>query len=278
MQGTVITPFSKLWGYGAYVTIVLIAVNCAIWLTMVITSAFGWLPLEDWWYKWLALTPDMVYKGYVYQPLTSVFLHDGSGIWHVLINMYLLWVFGPRVERTMSSRLYLIFYLVTGVSGSLLSLLMRTLGGEVDIPSLGASSSVFGVLVAYGFLYKNDLLLLFFIIPVRAWIIVLAFIGLESLFILMRLMDYVDHWGHLGGAGAAAVWMWILVARKGLKADHGWYRTEKGIFWKGRSVQPQTGPRPRPSGFRLIEMTRKPTHEDHPEGTDDEPAPRWFEL
>ena len=185
MQRTVITPFSRIWGFGAPVTIILIAINSAIWLFMVITSSFGWLPLETFWYHWFAMTPERVLQGHIYQMLTSVFLHDGMGILHVLINMYLLWMFGPRIERTMGSKLYLIFFLVTGISGSLLSLMMRAIGGDTDIASLGASSAVFGVLVAYGFMFKNDLLLLFFIIPIRAWIFVLAFIGLESLFICL---------------------------------------------------------------------------------------------
>ena len=262
-QRMVITPFSKIWGYGAPVTIALVIINAAIWLVMEITNGFGWLPLETWWYPLWAMTPAMVMRGHVYQLITSVFLHDGLNIIHLVVNMYILWMFGPRVERSFSSRRFLVFYLVCGIAGSLISFVMRSLGGDINTPSLGASAAVFGILVSYGFLFAHEKLLLFFAIPATVWKVVVGFIVIETFLILFGLQEGVDHWAHLGGAIAAAIWMLI----QGRKEDHGWTSGRKAGL-----------PGRRPSeGFRII-VTRPVRDIDHPEGIDDEPAPGWFNI
>ena len=263
-QRMVITPFSKIWGYGAPVTIALVIINAAIWLVMEITDGIGWLTLEEWWYKYLAMTPQMVMRGHVYQLLTSIFLHDGLNIIHLVINMYILWMFGTRVERSFGSRRFLVFYLVCGLIGSIASFLMRSLSGDIVTPSLGASAAVFGVLVAYGFLFAHERLLLFFYFPATVWKVVVGFIVIETLLILFGLQEGVDHWAHLGGAAAAAVWMLI----QGRKDDHGWTKGGgRGIFGRSRP----------PKGFRII-VTRPVRDSDHPEGIDNEPPPDWFDI
>ncbi len=276
MQRTVITPFSKIWGYGAPVTLTLIAINVALWLIVTISDSFKWVDLE-FWYTWFGMTPERVFQGHIYQLVTSIFFHDGSGILHLFMNMYLLWMFGPRVERTLSSRLFIGFYMVAGVSGSILSMLMRTFQGEAAIPSVGASAAIFGILVAYAFLFRNDILLLFFVIPLRAWKLIVGFIVLETIFIATGAMEGVDHWGHLGGAAGAAIWMLILVHAKGDRTSHGWQQSETN-YWRGHFVGTRSQPRGSGGKFRIISRNPRQDHDDHPEGTDDEPAPKWFEL
>jgi membrane associated rhomboid family serine protease len=192
--------------------------------------------------------------------------------------MYLLWMFGARVERTFSSRMFLFFYLVCGIVGCLLSLLMRSFGSP-DIPSLGASGAVFGVLVGYGFLFANETILLLFAIPVKVWKAVVGFIALETLFILFQMQAGTDNWAHLGGAMASAVWMLVLVRRTGNKTAHGWHhsgRRQQGgqrmnvILFPGQK-KPKTG-------FWIFKQRKKTGTDEHPEGTDDEPPPDWFKL
>lgn len=282
-QATIITPFSKLWGYGAPATLILIIINVAIWLGMVITNAAGWLPLESWWYKYFALTPnDVTQRLWIHQLLTSVFLHDGADwhrldILHLAVNMYLLWVFGPRVERAFVPRTFVLFYLLTGITGSILSLAMRSAMGFEHLPSLGASSAVFGVLTAYGFLFSDDILLLFFFIPIRAWKTVVLFIVLESLFIFMQWLPNVDHWAHLGGAAGSAIWMLILIRMKGHKTGHGWHHVRVKMPGRSKGIH-ATHVGPPFGGFRIVEKEDSQLRKDHPEGTDDEPPPEWFNL
>ncbi len=282
-----ITPFSKEWGYGAPVTLGLIIANVGIWLVMVISIGAGWLDLGEFWFKYFAMTPRMVFEGHVYQVFTAIFLHSQDFL-HVLFNMYLLWMFGARVERTFSSRMFLFFYLVCGIVGCLLSLLMRSFGSP-DIPSLGASGAVFGVLVAYGFLFANETILLFFAFPVKVWKAVVGFIALETLFILFQMQAGTDNWAHLGGAMASAVWMLVLVRRTGNKTAHGWHHSmqQRSGVQAGQSMQ-QDGSRRRvilfpgqkkpKKGFWIFKQRKKTGTDQHPEGTDDEPPPDWFKL
>ncbi len=279
-QTTIITPFSKIWGFGAPVTLALIAINCGIWLIMMITASQEWLDMDNWWYYWFALVPELVFRGHVWQPVTSLFLHAPLP-WHLFFNMYLLWVFGPRLERTFSSKLFLAFYLASGIAGSILSLLMRTASGNLVDPSLGASSSVFGLLVAYAFVYKDEMLLLFFAIPIRAWKLVAGLIGFEILSVIFGWMPIIDHWGHLGGAAGAAIWMLILIKTSGHKTAHGWFQdrsrarqSRRGQVWRGTFIPHGK----RSSGFKIIFRNPRPKYDDHPEGTDDEPPPDWFDA
>jgi len=88
-------------------------------------------------------------------------------------------------------------------------------------------------------------------------------------------MESVDHWGHLGGAAASAIWMWVLTSLKGAKTEHGWYKSgtggiRTGKFYPGRQV--------RSGRFRIIINKPENMRDDHPEGTDDEPPPDWFKY
>jgi membrane associated rhomboid family serine protease len=238
---------------------------------MVVTAAYGWLPLDNWWYKYLAMTPDLViHRHWYYQLVTSVFLHDGSQFLHLASNMYLLWVFGPRVERTFGSKQFLLFYLATGVAGSILSLIMRSITGAGEVPSLGASSAVFGMLTAYGFLFANEILLLFFVVPMRAWKVVVLFIVLETLFVMFNMMPQVDHYAHLGGAVAAAIWMLVLIRVRGNRTSHGWFQSGGNPYISSNSPKASSL-----KGFRVI-VGRPKKPNGHPEGTDNEPPPDWW--
>jgi membrane associated rhomboid family serine protease len=271
-QPTYITPFSRLWGFGAPATLTLIALNTVIWIFMVASAGAKWLPMETFWLKYFAMTPDLViHRHWYFQLLTSVFLHDGTNIWHLFFNMYILWMFGPSVERAMGSRNFVLFYLATGVAGSVLSLFMRLLMNLGSIPSLGASSAVFGVLTAYGFLYSDQILLLFFVVPMKAWVVVIFFVVLESFFVITGWMANVDHFAHLGGAAAAAIWMLALYKFKGNSKAHKWYSPSGGTRYTIRTHRPANS-----RGFRVI--IGQQDNKEHPEGVDNEPPPEWFKL
>jgi rhomboid family protein len=84
--------------------------------------------------------------------LTSVFLH--GGIAHILGNMLFLWIFGDNVEDTLGHARYLVFYLLCGVLASLAHVMTTyAFGGNPEIPSLGASGAISGVLGGYIMLY-----------------------------------------------------------------------------------------------------------------------------
>lgn len=143
------------------------------------------------------------------------FLH--ADLFHLLFNMIALYFFGPLIERVLGGKRYLAFYLLCGVAGGLMYLILNLAGyvwvGSMGLPAIpgllfnatgtpliGASAGVFGVLVGGAFLAPNVMVLVFFIIPMRlatmAWILII--ISVVSIFI------GTDNAGgeaaHLGGA------------------------------------------------------------------------------
>ena len=131
--------------------------------------------------------------------LTSMFLHGGWD--HILGNMLFLWVFGIHVERSMGALRYLAFYLVCGLGANALEII--TAAGS-NVPGIGASGAISGVLAGYLLMYSQshiDVLLPLgsFAWPARvpAWV----FIGVWFLY---QLALSVVSFGDVGGGGGVA--------------------------------------------------------------------------
>jgi len=198
--------------------------------------------------------------------------------------MYFLWMFGTRLERDFGSKLFLYFYLVCGIVGSLFSLGARAMLGDWYMPSVGASSAVFGLIVAYGFLYANETLILLFLWRVKAWKVITGLVALETIFLIFQLFNVnvegavgVDHWAHLGGAAASAIWMLILRKKKLFRIADGPIPSSTLFIATGKPVSNSTvGSEGKL--FRVIIHPKQPEKPEHPEGTDNEPPPDWFKL
>jgi membrane associated rhomboid family serine protease len=155
-----------------------------------------------------------VTHGLVWTLLTSEFSHNE--LWHLAINMFVLWSFGTALESLWGARTFLAFYLVAAVVASFChclgsSLLMH----NPDIQALGASGAVSGLLMAYALLFPHHKILLFGIIPIPALAGVLAFVGMDlwGLFAQSRGGGLpIGHGAHLGGALAGAL-MYVLYLR-----------------------------------------------------------------
>ena len=140
----------------------------------------------------------------IWQLISYMFLHGG---WqHILLNMFMLWMFGMEVENTWGSRKFAIFYLVCGLAAGLANLFIAPMFTDVG-PTLGASGSVYGVLVAFAMLFPNRyVFLLFPPIPIKAkymiafWILMELWQGIGS-------ADNIAHIAHLGGAVIGALWV-----------------------------------------------------------------------
>jgi membrane associated rhomboid family serine protease len=137
--------------------------------------------------------------------LASMFLH--GDIVHLLGNMLALWVFGRRVEDVCGPWRFLMFYITCGVFADVISSIIHA---GTDIPSIGASGAIFGVMGAYLLLFPEGRIRTFvpiFFIPtfpkIRAFWIVLYFLAVQiipALNVLFRKEDYhINYWAHLGG-------------------------------------------------------------------------------
>jgi membrane associated rhomboid family serine protease len=151
----------------------------------------------------LGFTPELLWKwGAVWQPLTYQFLH-GSPL-HLAFNMLALWIFGSQLERLWGGRVFLRYYLISGVGGAVLYLLVGFLPSQpLDIPMVGASGAIFGLLLAYGLLFPNRTIhLLFPPIALRARVLVTIFGVLALLSAVTPGRSGVAHFAHLGGLAA----------------------------------------------------------------------------
>ncbi|HUV31145.1 MAG TPA: rhomboid family intramembrane serine protease [Acidobacteriota bacterium] len=153
------------------------------------------------------------FPNYVYQVFTYMFLH--GSFWHLLFNMFVLWMFGTEIEYVWGTRRFARFYILCGLAGGVLPLITHGLFAADPTPILGASGAIYGVLVAYWVMYPNRMLYLYFLFPIRVkW----AIPGLMLLGFLFGGPG-VAHMTHLGGAlwGFAHLkwdWRWVYVGRR----------------------------------------------------------------
>jgi membrane associated rhomboid family serine protease len=161
------------------------------------------------WYYWdfnaaehLGLTVAGVGEGKVWQLFTFQFLHACPWPWHVLFNCLGLYFFGRPVEEMFGSKLFLKLYLLCGVAGGFLQVLLTlVLPRHPDIPVVGASAGVCGLIAIFCSLHPMQELttwIYFFPVQIRARYL-LIFLGCLSLFGALVPFDGVAHAAHLGG-------------------------------------------------------------------------------
>jgi membrane associated rhomboid family serine protease len=171
-------------------------------LTFVPRRFFGWHGAELDWARWRPL-------------FTAMFLH--ANVLHLVSNLWFLWVFGDNVEDRLGHVRYLLFYLVCGVA----SFLVHGLSGPAsNIPALGASGAISGVLGGYLFLFARARILTLVPIVIIPWLVeVPAFVFLGVWFLLQffygtasgsAVQGGVAWWAHIGGFLAGFGLCWLL--------------------------------------------------------------------
>lgn len=153
-----------------------------------------------------------------WQVVTHMFMH--GGFWHILFNMYALWMFGSVVERMIGEKKFLIFYFVCGLGAAALHTGVEYLEAQTYMaelangsltaatsynmlkmtPTLGASGAIYGLILAYAMLFpQSRLTLLFPPVTLSAKWMVIIFAVLELLFGITGTNVSVAHFAHLGG-------------------------------------------------------------------------------
>jgi membrane associated rhomboid family serine protease len=141
---------------------------------------------------------------HIWQVVTYAFLHGSLA--HIFFNMFALFMFGPPTEQYFGSRRFLVLYFASVLAAAGVQLATTYLSGS-DESTIGASGGIFGLLLAFGFYFPRQRLILLPIpIPMPAWLFVTLY-GLLELFLgVSRTEAGVAHFAHLGGmAGAALV-------------------------------------------------------------------------
>jgi membrane associated rhomboid family serine protease len=162
----------------------------------------------------LALWPLQPLDGTVYfrvwQIVSYSFLHSTQNYMHLLFNMWSLWMFGEAVEQAMGPRRFLALYFAAVVTAALSQLLVPVMFGVPPAPTIGASGGVFGVMLAFGMLYPRAKILLFFALPMPAYVFVPLAALLELVLGVTGSQSGVAHFAHLGGliGGGLVVLRW----------------------------------------------------------------------
>lgn len=145
---------------------------------------------------WLQLWPLASGNFMPWQPVTYAFLHGGE--FHLFFNMLGLWMFGSELERVWGAKRYLQILLASTLAAAGVQLIVTQLMGSMS-PTVGASGALFGLLLSFGMLFPDRIIVpLFPPIPMKAKYFVAIFGALE---LLMGLNNNsgVAHFAHLGG-------------------------------------------------------------------------------
>ena len=135
-----------------------------------------------------------------WQPVTHMFMHGGFG--HIFFNMWSLIVFGPTLERMWGAKKFLIYYFVCGLGAAACheAVLYFFVPGMLNVPTVGASGAIYGLLLGFGMLYPNiTLTLVFPPISLKAKWFVVIFAVIELVMGVLGTHDGVAHFAHLGG-------------------------------------------------------------------------------
>ena len=135
----------------------------------------------------------------VWQVITYAFLHGG---WmHIAFNMFALWMFGGPIEHLLGAKHYTFYYAFCTITAAIAHMLVAQYFTHGFYPTIGASGAIFGLLVAFGVMYpKMKMFLVFFPIPMPAWVFVIGYILLELFLGVTGTQEGVAHFAHLGGA------------------------------------------------------------------------------
>ncbi len=171
-----------------------------------------------------------------HQLVTYMFMH--GSFTHILFNMFALWMFGNALENVWGSKRFLVYYMVTGIGAGLIQILVLyfrishiesgldpemisyvqekgydllmegknfadpvigKLNILINTTTIGASGAVFGILLAFGMMFPNSLIYVYFAIPVKAKYFVMIYGAIELFSGISGTADNVAHFAHLGG-------------------------------------------------------------------------------
>jgi len=146
-----------------------------------------------------------------------MFLHAGFS--HIFFNLFALWMFGQAIENYWGTQRFALYYFLTGIGAAILHMLVAYSVGAGDVPTIGASGAVYGILLAFGMMFPNRrIILLIPPIPIKAKYFVAIFGAIELFSGFMRTSSGVAHFAHLGGMLVG----FILIKYWGLKGEKGY--------------------------------------------------------
>ena len=205
------------------------------WLVIVTSAAFvvTWIPLQifrsDFFalpFAWFSLQAhDVVHNFYLWELFTYLFLHGGW--FHIIFNMFALWMFGSDLESLWGGKKFLYYYFLTGIGAGILDVTLNALLVQDSPPTIGCSGAVYGLLLAYGMIWPDRPIYLYMIIPIKAKWFVVIMGTIEFVSSLGGPGSGVSHFAHLGGMLFGFIYLrgWSFPYRLQLRY-HEWRRAQ----------------------------------------------------
>jgi len=169
-----------------------------------------------WFDLYFGLVPVLVWKKYfLWQLFTYIFLHGGFS--HILFNLLALWMFGGELENYWGSRKFLFYFFFCGVGAGICTVVFSP---YQFVPTIGASGAIYGLLLAFGWLFPNRLIYIYFLLPIPAKYFVIIF-GLIEFFASMGgAGGGVAHLTHLGGLLFGLFYMAYPMIRQKIRREY----------------------------------------------------------
>ncbi len=147
----------------------------------------------------LKLIPVAVVKDFfVWQLATYAFLHQGFG--HIIWNMLALWMFGADIERIWGTRRFVQFYFFCAVGAGICVVILNYIlpWGTPNVPTVGSSGAIFGILLVYAMMFPDREILFGFVFPIKVkWFVLI--VGSVAFLSSFGVNTAVSNFAHLGG-------------------------------------------------------------------------------
>ena len=179
-------------------------------------------------FRTFGLVPSLVWSKFkIWQLFTYLFIH--GGIFHIFFNLFVLWMFGKDLESQWGKMEFLLFYFICGIGAGLITVLFSV---NSIVPIVGASGAIYGLLLAYGFTYPNQMVYLYGLVPIKVKYMVLGLGAIAFFASLSASQSNVSHITHLSGMIIGLIFIYFNINWKVIKL---WYIRMR---LKGLSQQP----------------------------------------
>jgi membrane associated rhomboid family serine protease len=162
---------------------------------------------------YFGLIPSLVWEKYfLWQLFTYIFLHGGFS--HIFFNLLALWMFGGELESYWGSKKFLFYFFFCGIGAGIFTVLFSS------YPVIGASGAIYGILLAYGWLFPNRPILIYFLFPIPAKYMVIIYGFIELFSSSSGTGGGIAHLTHLGGLAFGFFYMAYPMIRQKFRREY----------------------------------------------------------
>ncbi len=219
----------------------LIIANTVVFIIMLSVPASGTWMVEN-----LGFTASEVWRK-PWTIVTYMFVH--AGFFHVFFNMLMLFFFGPPLEERWGGKEFIKYYAICGIGGAVLTLIFEIGSIGADVPVVGASGAIYGVMLAYALNWPDTLIWIYAIFPIKAKYLVLILGAISFFSAFAGSGDGIAHFAHLGGLVAGYAYIkqgWKVQTRvASLRKD--FKRRRLRVVPGGKDGEPERKPEARAS-------------------------------